>query len=457
MGRSKQLKLIYYIGDLIALNLAIAVASYIKFNNGIEYHATQYPILFVVFNISWLAIVFLSKAYDFPRTAKITKRIWKIVGTIFIHALLISAFWVMAKAYYYSREFLVLTYLAFSILILFWRVSFIVLLRIYRKSKPGGRNVVIYGYGEVGQELEQFFSERAEFGYRFKGYFDDDSLKSNVRGNLDSLKSIIQEEHIEEMYCSLPDLQKTTVRELIDFGDDNLIKVKLLYDFREISSKGLELERYEHIPILNVTAAPLDEKKNRFVKRAFDIAFSSFIIIFFLSWFIPLVSILIKIDSRGPVFFKQKRTGKNNKSFWCLKFRTMYINNVADMQQATLNDTRITSVGSILRKTSLDEFPQFINVFLGDMSVVGPRPHMLSHTEKYSKLIEKFMARHFVKPGITGLAQAKGYRGETGSLSLMKNRVRFDRFYIENWSLLLDLKIIVLTIPLLIRGDQQAF
>jgi len=132
----------------------------------------------------------------------------------------------------------------------------------------------------------------------------------------------------------------------------------------------------------------------------------------------------------------------------------MHINKTADSQQATRNDDRITRVGSILRKTSLDEFPQFINVFLGDMSVVGPRPHMLSHTEKYSKLIEKFMARHFVKPGITGLAQAKGYRGETGNLSLMKNRVRFDRFYIENWSLLLDLKIIVLTIPLVIRGGQ---
>ncbi len=457
MGRSKQLKLIYYFGDLIALNLAMAVASYIKFNNGIEYHATQYPILFFVFNISWLAIVFLSKAYDFPRTAKITQRIWKIVGTIFIHALLISAFWVITKAYYYSREFLALTYLSFSILILFWRVSFILLLRIYRKSRPGGRNVIIYGYGEVGQELEDFFSERPEFGYRFKGYFDDDPRKSNVRGNLNHLKSIINEEHIEEMYCCLPDLKNRSIRELIDFGDETLIKVKILYDFREISSKGLELQRYEHIPVLNVTAVPLDEKKNRFVKRVFDIAFSSFVMILFLSWFIPLVSILIKIDSKGPVFFRQKRTGKNNNTFGCLKFRTMYVNNTADLQQATRNDSRVTKVGYVLRKTSLDEFPQFINVFLGDMSVVGPRPHMLSHTEKYSKLVEKFMARHFVKPGITGLAQAKGYRGETGNISLMKNRVRFDRFYIDNWSLLLDLKIIFLTIPLLMKGDQQAF
>lgn len=457
MGRSKQLKLIYYLGDLVALNLAITIASVIKFNNGIEFHATQYPVLFLLFNILWISIVSLSKAYELPRTANLGQRIWKIAGTIFIHALLISAFWVVAKAYYYSREFLALTYFFFSILILFWRVSFMVLLRIYRKSKPGGRNVIIYGYGEIGRDLEQFFSERPGYGYRFKGYFDDDLSKSNIRGNLDDLKSIIQHERIEEIYCSIPDLQKTNVKELIDFGDDNLVKVKLLYDFREISSKGLELQRYEHIPVLSVTAAPLDEKKNRFIKRAFDIAFSSIVMIFFLSWFIPIISLLIKIDSRGPVFFRQKRTGKNNEIFWCLKFRTMHVNKTADSQQATRNDTRITRVGSILRKTSLDEFPQFINVFLGDMSVVGPRPHMLSHTEKYSKLIEKFMARHFVKPGITGLAQAKGYRGETGNLSLMKNRVRFDRFYIENWSLLLDLKIIVLTIPLFMRGGQQAF
>ena len=457
MGRSKQLKAIYYAGDLIALNLAITIASVIKFNNGIQYHTTQYPILFVLFNISWLVIVYFSNAYDLPRTDKITHRIWKILGTIFVHALVISAFWVIAKAYYYSREFLALTYLFFTIIILFWRVSLIFLLRIYRKIKSSGRNIIIYGYGEVGKELEKFFTKRAEFGYRFKGYFDDDQNKPNVRGNLDTLRSIIQNERIEEIYCSLPDIGKTKVRELIDFGDDHLIKIKLLYDFREFSSKGLELLRYDQIPILNVTAAPLDEMKNRLIKRSFDIFFSSLVIVLFLSWLLPLISFLIKIDSRGPVFFKQKRTGKNNKTFWCLKFRTMSVNSDADRQQATRNDNRITRSGSFLRKTSLDEFPQFINVFLGDMSVVGPRPHMISHTEKYSKLVEKFMARHFVKPGITGLAQAKGYRGETDNLSLMKNRVKFDRFYIENWSLLLDLRIIFLTIPQVIKGSQQAY
>src|SRR5690606_28880930 len=193
---------------------------------------------------------------------------------------------------------------------------------------------------------------------------------------------------------------------LIDFGEANLIKVKLIADFRGFSVKGLELERYDLIPVLNVNPIPLDDYKNRLVKMAFDLAVSTFIVILFLSWAMPLIALIIKLDSKGPVFFRQKRTGKDKKEFWCYKFRSMRVNDDSDLQQAQRNDSRITKIGAFLRKTSLDELPQFFNVFLGNMSVVGPRPHMLKHTEEYSKVVEKFMSRHFVKPGITGLAQA---------------------------------------------------
>ena len=185
--------------------------------------------------------------------------------------------------------------------------------------------------------------------------------------------------------------------------------------------------------------------------------FSILVIVGIFSWLFPLIAIAVAIDSRGPIFFKQVRTGKSTNNFWCWKFRTMYSNKNADTKQASINDKRITRVGSFLRKTSLDELPQFFNVLIGNMSVVGPRPHMLHHTKEYSKKVERFMARHFVKPGITGLAQAKGYRGETPDVSFMKNRVKFDRFYIENWSLFLDLKIILLTIITLIKGDENAY
>jgi len=261
-----------------------------------------------------------------------------------------------------------------------------------------------------------------------------------VKGNLADLKSHIKEEHIEEIYCSLPDMGTTTVRELIDFGEENLIKVKLLSDFRGFSSKGLELRRYDHIPILDVTVVPLDDWRNRAIKRAFDILFSLFVILAIFPWLFPITAIAIKLTSKGPVFFKQSRTGKGNNNFGCYKFRTMNLNSESDSKQAEKYDQRITKVGEFLRRTSIDELPQFLNVLTGEMSVIGPRPHPLPMTKEYTKKIEKFMARHLVKPGITGLAQAKGYRGPTYQLYQMSNRVKLDRFYIENWSLMLDIK-----------------
>lgn len=174
--------------------------------------------------------------------------------------------------------------------------------------------------------------------------------------------------------------------------------------------------------------------------------FSLFVVIFILSWLFPIVALLIKLSSKGPVIFTQLRTGADNREFPCYKFRTMRVNNEANTVQATQNDPRITKVGHFLRKTSLDEFPQFINVLRGEMSVVGPRPHMLKHTEEYSQLVGNFMQRHAIRPGVTGLAQVKGYRGEITNYELLANRVKYDRFYVENWSLALDIKIIIRTV-----------
>jgi exopolysaccharide biosynthesis polyprenyl glycosylphosphotransferase len=246
------------------------------------------------------------------------------------------------------------------------------------------------------------------------------------------------------------------VRNIIDYGLSNLIKVKLITDYRGFLGRGLNLERYDNIPVLNVAAIPLDERRNQVVKRAFDIVFSTMVILLVLSWITPIIALLIKLNSKGPVFFKQKRAGKGNKPFICLKFRTMVVHG-SEFQQATKEDCRITLVGKFLRKTSLDEFPQFINVLKGEMSIIGPRPHPFKLNEQFHPKIEKFMARQYIKPGITGLAQAKGFRGETKDDLSMKSRVKLDRFYIENWSFLLDLKIIVVTIISLAKGDQQAY
>jgi len=202
---------------------------------------------------------------------------------------------------------------------------------------------------------------------------------------------------------------------------------------------------------------PLSDPKKQILKRTFDIVFSLLVIVFLLSWLIPLVAIIIKIESNESVFFLQKRSGYKNIPFNCIKFRSMASNKQADFQTAKKNDARVTKFGAFMRKTSIDELPQFINVFLGDMSVVGPRPHMLSQTDMYSKITKKYMTRHMVKPGITGWAQVMGARGEIFTDKDMERRIEKDIWYLQNWSFFLDMKIIFLTLYNIVRGDEQAY
>jgi putative colanic acid biosynthesis UDP-glucose lipid carrier transferase len=211
------------------------------------------------------------------------------------------------------------------------------------------------------------------------------------------------------------------------------------------------------VPVLEFRTIPLDDSINLVIKRIFDILFSIMVILFVMSWLTPILTLLIKIESKGPTFFMQLRNGYNYKSFSCIKFRSMIINDKADLIQVSKEDERITRIGRFMRKTSIDELPQFLNVLVGDMSVVGPRPHMLSHTDLYANKVDKFMVRHFVKPGITGLAQISGFRGEVESDKDIIGRVKFDIFYIENWSLFLDIKIIIKTIIRAIQGDEKAY
>lgn len=217
------------------------------------------------------------------------------------------------------------------------------------------------------------------------------------------------------------------------------------------------MEILEFIPLLSIRNEPLQSVSKRAVKRTFDIAFSTLVLLLFYPVLYIVVGMLIKLSSPGPILFKQKRTGIYGKEFDCYKFRTMKVNKDADLVQAVKNDPRTTKIGSFLRRTNLDEMPQFLNVLFGDMSVVGPRPHMLKHTEQYSKLIDKYMVRHLVKPGITGWAQITGYRGETKTLEQMEGRVKRDVWYIENWSFFLDLKIIFVTVLNMFRGEKNAY
>jgi len=448
---------LFLTGDMLLLNAAFIIGYYLKFENLSRVFEPPYVTLLIFANLVWLLIASTTRSYSFSRVTPVAKVLRGLFVYILLHMLIISTFWVYQKAYYYSREYLVLVYTVLTIFLFVLRTGGLYLLRIYRLRGYNYRNVVIFGYGVVAEELHKFFRLHPESGYKFLGYFSNKEKGPKILGNYHTLQEFAVDKNIDEIYCCIPYVQYEQIQKLISFGEENLIKVKLISDFRGFSLKGLELERYDHIPVLSVSSIPLDDIKNRFVKRGFDILFSFMFIVLILSWLYPLLAILIKLDSKGPILFRQPRTGKGNNDFICYKFRTMKINSDSDRVQASKNDSRITRFGRFLRRTSLDEFPQFFNVFMGEMSVVGPRPHMLSHTLEYSKRVEKFMSRHFVKPGITGLAQSMGYRGETKELLQMKNRVKLDRFYVENWSLLFDFKILMLTAVTLYKERDKAF
>ncbi|HNH22554.1 MAG TPA: exopolysaccharide biosynthesis polyprenyl glycosylphosphotransferase, partial [Ferruginibacter sp.] len=240
-------------------------------------------------------------------------------------------------------------------------------------------------------------------------------------------------------------------------SEKECIRFKIVPNLSVFITRDVHIEYFGDLPILSLRSEPLDDVGNRIKKRALDLVVSSLVIILILSWMIPILGLLILLESRGPIFFGQLRTGKDKKTFRCLKFRSMRANKDADLKQATRNDSRVTRIGKFIRKTSLDEFPQFLNVFKGEMSLVGPRPHMLKHTDDYSQVVDDYMVRQFLKPGITGWAQINGYRGEITNPEQIRMRVNKDLWYLENWSLWLDIKIMFLTVYHVLRGNQNAF
>jgi Undecaprenyl-phosphate glucose phosphotransferase len=329
---------------------------------------------------------------------------------------------------------------------------------VYRKLGYNFRNVLIVGDTYKTRELKRYFVNNKWNGYRFLGFIDNQvNKRRRVLGNWDMLKSVIENNEVDEIYLAwnkVPAEKRPKVNAVIrEFP----LKLRIIPDYGDFELLNADLVNYDLIPVLQFRSGPLGFWYNKFVKRLFDILFSLIIILGFLSWISIILFFLSLFGSRQGLFFLQKRTGIDGKVFMLYKFRTMKVNANADEQQATRNDRRVTPVGRFLRKSSLDELPQFINVLIGNMSVVGPRPHMLKHTRQYRQLVRRFMLRHTVKPGITGLAQVRGFRGEIRRISEIKNRVNFDVIYVKTWSFALDLKIIWLTIYNLFKGQKRAY
>ena len=439
--------------DFVILNL---VYLFIIFNVA-DIGEFKNKITWLLINISYVPVIYFYSEVH-------TKRILfvdKVLGILFKAALvhvcsMITFMFIMGFEDIPIRVY-VYFYLLLYALLGFWWISSRMILKFFRRRGLNFRRIVIVGWNGTSKRMYQEIKCDKGYGYKVIGIFDNGKYKDvKITGKLSELEQFVVKENVDEIYCSLPS-EEANVAEVIKIADNHDVQFFYVPMISGFMTTTFSLSSFGNIPILVYRPNPLQSFINRFLKRVFDLVFSTIAIILVSCTILIPIIIAIKISSPGPIFFKQKRTGYRGKEFTCYKFRSMKVNADADTKQATKDDPRKTKVGDFLRKSSIDELPQFLNVFLGNMSVVGPRPHMVKQTEEYSKLIDKYMVRHMIKPGITGLAQVYGYRGQTEELWQMEKRVEYDVRYIETWSLGLDIKIIIRTIVNAFRGEKNAF
>ncbi|SHM56693.1 putative colanic acid biosysnthesis UDP-glucose lipid carrier transferase [Cyclobacterium lianum] len=404
---------------------------------------------------TWILLVLLRKDYKLARTGTYTDTLYHFTRS-FVWAVLIFYLIRTQLVAAGDREVGFLVFVGALSSLAFFRIGVHMSLRRYRMSGRNYRKAVIVGKDDWSTRLASTLAARKALGIQFLGFFDDSVTGKDVLGDVSAFFQQAKQGSVDLVYLGQHisgDLQ----RKIVDHADENHIKVKIIPGAHLQWEKALSFSRYGRFVVVNLNEIPLDKGYNRLFKRFFDICFSCIVLVFILSWLTPLLALLIKLESDGPVFFFQQRTGANNRVFRCIKFRTMLDNPWADTRQAIRNDPRITKTGAFLRRFSLDELPQFINVLKGEMSVVGPRPHTLPMNQVFKRQIQKYDNRHRIKPGITGLAQVLGYRGEISHHWQIRSRVRLDYFYIRNWSFLLDLTIVFRTMGELIARREEVY
>jgi len=409
-------------------------------------------------SIFWLIISYFFGFYKVYRYTRFL-RLFSLLGSQFLLFVLgyFAYFGVFREGIVVNNQFLILISITLSISLV--KFLWLLLLKKYRSLGNNSRTTIVVGFDDSSKNIIKLFKSKSNLGYKYLGFFSEKEYKnSNYLGEFKDVFDYIIENIVDEIYCSLSSLNRNQIKEIKKFAIDKNIVLKLIPNSSELYSKNQSVEFYDDtLMVLNVNKLPFEFAENFYIKRIFDIFFSLFICVFILSWLIPILWVLVKLESKGPLIFKQGREGISGEEFVCYKFRSMRFNEQSDKVHATKGDVRVTKIGAFLRKTSMDELPQFINVLFGDMSVVGPRPHLESLSLEYQKEVDDYLKRHIVKPGITGLAQVSGYRGEIRRKSDIKNRVRLDIFYIENWSFFLDIKIIIQTVLNVFKGDEKAY
>ncbi|WP_405563133.1 undecaprenyl-phosphate glucose phosphotransferase [Polaribacter sp. Asnod6-C07] len=443
------IKPLQLIVDILLTNIIV----YLLYNKG---YLNFYFLLYLT--IFWCVTSYISSYYKVYRHTRILRLFSLIIKQFFLFFLGYFAYYgLFNEGEIVNNQFLILSVITASLIVnkFFW----FILLKKYRSKGNNLRSTIVLGFDESAKNVIKLFKSRTNLGYNYLGFFSNKEYKNKKKiGKFNEVFEYVNKNEVDEIYLSLSEHTKEQINEINKFATEKDIVLKLIPDSIELYSKNQSVEYYDDtLMVINVNKLPFDFTQNLYIKRIFDIFFSLFICVFILSWLMPILWVLVKLESKGPLIFKQKREGLNGEEFICYKFRSMRINDFSDKVHATKNDKRVTKIGAFLRKTSMDELPQFINVLFGDMSVIGPRPHLESLSLEYQKDVDNYLKRHVVKPGITGLAQISGYRGEIKKASDIKNRVRLDIFYIENWSFFLDVKIIIQTVLNVLKGEEKAY
>jgi putative colanic acid biosynthesis UDP-glucose lipid carrier transferase len=454
------LRISFVILDILVLNLVFVICQYV-FRENISLNKFQYTYLWFFSNAAWVAASWATSIYQDSYIYSFEKFSRRTM-TAFLYLLALEMVYLFFnKDAQISRLFLISILSSFAISLLINRFLHLALQQFFQNKDHIVRKVMIIGYNERAKKLASYL-EQEPIKTEIVGFCEEEENVNELSiypivGTIGDAIQASKEREVTEIFSTIAPEQLSGIYKLINEADQACIRFRIVPDFNHFIRKPVHLDYLKDIPVLSLRKEPLDDVGNRIKKRLYDLAISSLVSIFILSWLIPIVALLIWLDSRGPIFFIQQRSGKNGKTFNCIKFRSMKVNMESNEKQATKNDKRITLLGSFLRKSNLDEMPQFINVLMSDMSIVGPRPHMLKHTDDYSKLLNKYMVRHFLKPGITGWAQIHGYRGEIKHMQDINNRVEYDLWYLENWSVWLDTRIILMTAFNMAKGEKNAY
>ena len=457
LQRGRFIPVLFLAGGFIIVNLIFWLT--ISFFPELKADPKELRELWLLVEVCYIPIALMNWGPDYAQRAiymdKVMRQAFLDVG---LYALIFTSLVSFLQLTHLPLKASLLFYGVMLVALPLFRIVGIFLLKNYRRRGYNFTRVVIIGTGSTARRLFDNMRKDAGFGYHVMAFFDDVPDARFDEGPvypISELNDFVEKKMVQQIFFTLSG-HSDALASVIKIADDHVAEFFYVPQIPRTLTRRFDLHSIGSIPVLSIRRNPLKSALNRGMKRAFDLVVSSLFLCVYPLIYIP-VAITIKLTSPGPVYFKQERTGYLGKSFMCLKFRTMKVNAAADKQQATANDPRKTKFGDFLRRTSIDELPQFINVWRGDMSVVGPRPHMLKHTEDYTRLVDQYMVRHAVKPGITGWAQVNGYRGITDQLWKMERRVEHDVWYIENWTLLLDIKIVIRTVLNAFSEDENAF